>query len=115
MNCRRCGAIIYPNENFCSVCGTPVVPSNNQIPVGRNNIQNMNNNYNNSQNFNNYQNPNNASFDNYNYSNDNANKMNFIRSRSTFETSFANAVSLGIIITIVGLLIIVGFFYYIYN
>ena len=32
MNCKYCGAITYPTDHFCSVCGKPVIPEgNNQV------------------------------------------------------------------------------------
>ena len=60
MNCKYCGAITYPTDHFCSVCGKPVIPEgNNQV---------TSNQYSNTTQFNNTNvSPNINSFDNYNY------------------------------------------------
>lgn len=106
MNCKYCGAITYPTDHFCSVCGKAVIPEgNNQV---------NSNQYSNTAQFNNTNaSPNINSFDNYNYNPSrykpqvNANEVN-----KAHQVVFANSIAISLLAVMLIIFIIVALIYY---
>lgn len=106
MNCKYCGAITYPTDHFCSVCGKPVIPEgNNQV---------TSNQYSNTTQFNNTNvSPNINSFDNYNYNPSrykpqvNANEVS-----KAHQIAFANSIAISLLAVMLIIFIIISLIYF---
>ena len=106
MNCKYCGAITYPTDHFCSVCGKPVIPEgNNQVTSNQYSNTAQFNNTNARQNIN--------SFDNYNYNPSrykpqvNANEVS-----QAHQVAFANSIAISLLTVMLIIFIIISLIYF---
>ena len=100
MNCKYCGAITYPTDHFCSVCGKLINPVTENT-----NTQNTTQVVNTRANVN--------TFDSYNYNrnryNSTINNNEVVKSN---QIAFANSIAISLLIVMIIVFIIIAFVYY---